>query len=90
MSTKIISGRTGDVSTTAPQQQISEHSQSDMLESAMQTSGVSVLNERGMNQNAVERHAYEIYEQSGCVAGRCKQNWALAEHELCNNSKGGA
>lgn len=30
----------------------------------------------------IAKRAYEIYEESGCVEGRCEQNWHEAEREL--------
>ncbi len=34
------------------------------------------------SREEIAKRAYEIYVESGCVEGRCEQNWHLAEREL--------
>ena len=34
----------------------------------------------------IERRAYEIYIESGCKSGHCRENWEQAERELRQNS----
>lgn len=36
----------------------------------------------GMTHDEIAKRAYEAYERSGCLPGRCSANWAEAEKEL--------
>lgn len=57
--------------------------------SAMRTSGDSTLNAEVASHEKVARRAFELYQQSGCAPGRCKDNWAQAESDLNTRSIGG-
>ncbi len=60
---------------------------------AMRTGGVSTQDASNKAIDSKEKiacRAYELYQQSGCMQGRCNENWAQAERDLSKRSQGGA
>jgi hypothetical protein len=41
----------------------------------------------GVTYEQISLRAYEIYQESGCIEGRCEENWYRAEQELREKAK---
>ena len=90
MTMKQGSGRSGYSNSANLQSEVQSHSLHDFTQTALRTGGVSLTSDGGITHEAIAQRAFEIYEQSGCLPGCCGQNWAKAERDLRQQSKGGA
>lgn len=83
-------GRSGYDTSALRHSYAGDLAQCEFAQATIHTNGVSASRPaRSISQEMIAQRAYEIYEESGCEPGRCKQNWTQAQIDLSRRSEGG-
>jgi hypothetical protein len=84
----MIQLKTTSVSAASQELPTEPHPDPKPSEKAIQKEALATWEDEGGHplvkptKEEIAKRAYEIYQESGCVEGRCEENWHEAEREL--------